>query len=48
MSILNDPRHPMYIPEKNRKIAQERAEKNTEMIADYLAVRDKIPTGFTH
>ena len=48
MSILNDPKHPLYIPEENRRIAQERAEKNTEMIADYLAVRDKIPTGYTH
>ena len=47
MSILNDPAHPMYIPEENRRIAQERAEKNTAMIADYLDVRDKIPTGFT-
>jgi lysine 2,3-aminomutase len=46
MSILNDPDHPMYIPEENRSIAQERAEKNTEMIADYLAVKDKIPTGY--
>jgi glutamate 2,3-aminomutase len=46
MSILNDPDHPLYIPEENRRIAQERAEKNTEMIADYLAVKDKIPTGF--
>ncbi len=46
MSILSDPDHPLYIPEENRRIAQERAEKNTEMIADYLAVKDKIPTGF--
>ena len=36
----------MYVPEENRKIARERARKHTEMIADYLQLRDKIPTGF--
>ena len=46
MSIINDPTHPMYVPEENRKIARERAQKYTDMISDYLEVRDKIPTGF--
>ena len=46
MSIINDPKHPMYIPEENRRIAQERAQKTVDMISDYLAVKDKIPTGF--
>jgi hypothetical protein len=46
MSIINDPTHPMYVPEENRKIARQRANKYTEMISDYLEVRDKIPTGF--
>ena len=46
MSIINDPTHPMYVPEENRKVARERAQKYTEMISDYLEVRDKIPTGF--
>lgn len=36
----------MYVPEENRKIARERAQKYTDMISDYLEVRDKIPTGF--
>ena len=36
----------MYVPEKNREIARERARRHTEMIVDYLEVRDKIPTGF--
>jgi len=35
----------MYVPEENRKIAQERADTYVEMISDYLAVKDKIPTG---
>ncbi|MGD2087963.1 MAG: KamA family radical SAM protein [Candidatus Aminicenantes bacterium] len=46
MSIKNDPTNPMYVPEENRKIARERAQKYTDMISDYLEVRDKIPTGF--
>jgi glutamate 2,3-aminomutase len=46
MSILNDSRHPMYVPDENRKIARERAQKYVDMISDYLAVKDKIPTGF--
>ncbi len=36
----------MYVPEKNREIARERARQHTAMIADYLEVRDKIRTGF--
>lgn len=46
MSVLNDPGHPLYVPEENRKIAGERAQKNVDMISDYLEVKDKIPTGF--
>ena len=46
MSIVKDPGSPMYVPEENREIARERARQHTEMIADYLEVRDKIPTGF--
>jgi len=45
MSTVNDPNHPMYIPEANRKIAQERAQKYVQMISNYLAVKDTIPTG---
>jgi len=45
MSILNDPHHPMYVPEENRKIARERAQKYVDMISDYLEVKDRIPTG---
>jgi lysine 2,3-aminomutase len=36
----------MYVPEENRKIARDRAKKHTELIADYLSVRDSIPTGY--
>jgi len=46
MSVVKDPSSPMYVPEKNREIARERARQHTEMISDYLVVRDKIPTGF--
>jgi glutamate 2,3-aminomutase len=46
MSVAKEPGSPMYVPEENREIARERARKHTEMIADYLQVRDKIPTGF--
>ncbi len=45
MPTINDPEHPMYVPEGNRKIAQERANIYVEMISDYLAVKDTIPTG---
>ena len=46
MSIVRDPDSPMHVSEKNREIARERARQHTAMIADYLEVRDKIPTGF--
>jgi glutamate 2,3-aminomutase len=46
MSVVKDPSFPMYVPEKNREIARERARHHTEMISDYLEVRDKIPTGY--
>jgi glutamate 2,3-aminomutase len=36
----------MHVPEKNRQMARERARKHKEMISDYLAVKEKIPTGF--
>jgi lysine 2,3-aminomutase len=45
MSSPNDPDHPLYVPEKNRKIARKRAEKYVSMIADYLAAKDRIPDG---
>jgi len=46
MSILNDPNHPLYVAEENRKIAQQRAAKYVEMISDYLEAKKSIPTGF--
>jgi len=46
MSVVNDPKSPMYVPEENRRIARQRAEKLVEMISDYLETRDKIPDGF--
>jgi glutamate 2,3-aminomutase len=45
MSAVNDPGHPMHVPEANRMIAQERAKTYVQMISDYLAVKDRIPTG---
>ena len=45
MSVVSDPKHPMYVPEENRRIARERAASYVETISDYLAVRDTIPTG---
>ncbi len=45
MTSVNDPGHPMYVPEANREIAQERAKTYVEMISDYLAVKETIPTG---
>jgi len=45
MSVVKDPGSPMFVPEKNREIARERARQHTQMISDYLEVRDKIPTG---
>jgi glutamate 2,3-aminomutase len=47
MSIVNDPKFPMYIPEENRRIAQKRSEEHVKLIEEYLKVRDKIPTGFS-
>lgn len=46
MSIVKDPGSPMYVPEENREIARERSRRHTEMISDYLQVKDNIPTGF--
>ena len=46
MSVVKDPSSPMFVPAKNREIAQERARQHTEMISDYLEAREKIPTGF--
>ncbi len=46
MSVVKDPGSPMFVPEKNRKIARERARQHTDMISDYLEARDKIPTGY--
>lgn len=48
MSVVKDPKSPMYVSEENRRIAQQRAEKHVERIADYLKVGDEIPTGFKH
>ena len=45
MSVVNDPKSPMYVPEENRKVARERASKRVELISDFLAVKDTIPTG---
>ncbi len=45
MSVVKDESSPMYVPEKNREIARERARQHTEMISDYLKVRNKIPSG---
>ncbi len=45
MSVANDPKSPMYIPEENRKIARERAAERKSRIKGYLDVRDSIPTG---
>jgi glutamate 2,3-aminomutase len=47
MSIVNDPRSPMYVSEENRKIARERARQHVDLIADYLEARDTIPSGRT-
>ncbi len=45
MSTASDPKAPMYIPDENRKIAQERAQQHVRLISDFLRVRDQIPTG---
>jgi glutamate 2,3-aminomutase len=36
----------MYVPEKNRNIARERARQHAEMISDYLELKDTISSGF--
>ena len=46
MSVTKDPKSPLYVPEENRRIARERANEHVKLIADYLEVRDRIPTGF--
>jgi glutamate 2,3-aminomutase len=46
MSVVKDPKSPLYVPEENRRIARERAKEHVSLIADYLKVKDKIPTGF--
>lgn len=45
MSTVNDPGSPMYVPEENRRIARERATRHVELIADFLEIRERIPTG---
>ena len=45
MSIVKDPKSPMYIPEENREIARERSTERKNRIREYLDVRDSIPTG---
>jgi glutamate 2,3-aminomutase len=45
MSTANDPTSPMYIPEEKRNIARERAHQRVKLIADFLRIRDHIPTG---
>ncbi|MEE4218463.1 MAG: KamA family radical SAM protein [Xanthomonadales bacterium] len=47
MPITRDPGHPLFVPDANREIANERAAKLVDTISDYLAVKDTIPTGFT-
>ena len=39
MSSVNDPEHPLYVPDENRLIARERAAKNVELISDYLEAK---------
>ena len=45
MSVVKDPKSPMYIPEENREIARERSTERKNRIMEYLDVRDSIPTG---
>ena len=47
MSTTKDIGHPLFVPEANREIANERAATLVDTISDYLAVKDTIPTGFT-
>jgi lysine 2,3-aminomutase len=37
----------MFVPEEKRKIARERAQRRVDLIADFLQIRDRIPTGTT-
>ena len=37
---VTDPDHPLYVPEENRRVAQERAKEYVAKIADYLEVYD--------
>ncbi|MGD2246491.1 MAG: KamA family radical SAM protein [Candidatus Aminicenantes bacterium] len=46
MSIVKDPGSPMFVPEENREIARERSRRHTEMISDYLEMKNNIHTGF--
>ena len=46
MSVVNNPRSPMYVPEEKRRIARQRAKKLVDMISDYSEAREKIPDGF--
>lgn len=46
MSVVKEPGSPMYVPEKNRNIARERARQHAEMISDYLELKDTISSGF--
>ena len=46
MSPINNHEHSLNVPENNRRIARQRAKQAVDMIADYLAIRDQIPTGF--
>ncbi len=45
MSSVKDRESPMHVPEENRRIARERAKKHVDLIADYLEVKETIPTG---
>jgi glutamate 2,3-aminomutase len=46
MSVVKNPKSPLYVPEENRRIARERSGEHVRLIADYLEVKDRIPTGF--
>ena len=46
MSVVKDPKSPLFVPEENRRIARERAKEHVSLIEDYLQAKDTIPTGF--
>ena len=46
MPTTTDLGHPLFVPNANREIANERAARLVGTISDYLAVKDTIPTGF--